>query len=113
MIKINIVENDKIVSLIELNGHANYASSGSDIVCSGVTTATYTTINLLDRLDKTYYQLEVKDPDGYLKLTINNDLVKVADQKTVKLIIDNLIDMYKMLEEDYPKNLKINYRRLP
>ena len=42
-------KNNDFVSF-EISGHANYAEYGSDIVCSGITTATFTTIGLLKKI---------------------------------------------------------------
>ena len=47
MTKIIVKYDKSLCSFIELSGHAGYARSGYDIVCSGITTATYTSINLI------------------------------------------------------------------
>ena len=35
-----------------ISGHANYDEYGKDIVCSSITTAVFTTLNLLDKIIK-------------------------------------------------------------
>ena len=38
-------KNDQFVSF-QIKGHANYSEYGTDIVCAGITTATFTTLGL-------------------------------------------------------------------
>lgn len=108
MINIKIKCVDSLYSYLEMSGHANYAESGYDIVCSGVTSATFTSINLIDKLDHNCYDLEVKDAQGFLHLDIKYDNVSDENKKMITLIMKNLIDMYEEIKSNYPKNLKIN-----
>ena len=52
MTKIIVKYDKSLCSFIELSGHAGYARSGYDIVCSGITTATFTSINLIEKINK-------------------------------------------------------------
>lgn len=86
-----------------IEGHAGYDEKGKDIVCSAITTAVFTSINLINLiLEKDEYQIIQDEAKG--KLVLN--LFKEND--FVKLIVHNLINVLEGISNDYPKNLKIN-----
>jgi len=88
------------VAVIEVSGHSNYASDGSDIVCASISTACIITANLIDKLDLRYNILDLVCEEGYFRLQIN------AKDKTTKGIFDNLVDTLEELETQYPKYIK-------
>jgi len=49
-----IFKSDELINEIELNGHSGYATKGSDIVCSAITTVTFSTINLLEKINQKF-----------------------------------------------------------
>ena len=98
MIKVNIVYKDKRINKIVVNGHANYDVSGKDIVCAAVSSTVITTVNNILSLKDT---IEYNESDGKLLI-----LVKIDDDNTDKLL-NNMINMLKELECNYPKNIKI------
>ena len=61
MIKAKFTKTDDHFTNLEISGHAEYAEYGKDIVCSAVTAAFSTTINLIDRigLDISYNKMMV------------------------------------------------------
>ena len=97
-----ILNNDKKPYAFRINGHAEYGNYGEDIVCSGITTATFTTLNLLDKLLKQEDYTLIQDEDTGL---IDFKLNKIDDLSL--LIIQNLLDILINIEEQYPQNLKI------
>ncbi len=107
MTQITFGYSDNLCSFVELNGHANYADKGHDIVCSGITTSVYTSINLIDKLEKDCYELNVNDEKGYLSFKIDYQKVKKENKLLLSLIMENMIDMLKEIQNDYPRNLKI------
>ena len=84
-----------------------YAKSGYDIVCSGITTATYTSINLIDKINSECFNLTVNDDAGYLHMSLDYQLLTKEEVELIQLIIRNLIDMYEEIKRNYPKYLKI------
>lgn len=84
---------------ITISGHAGFADYGKDIVCASVSSIIYTTVNGL--------------------LNIDNESIKFTDNKTItieilkndnvtNILINNMLDLLKELEEQYPKNIKIS-----
>ena len=107
MTKIIVKYDKSLCSFIELSGHAGYAKSGFDIVCSGITTATYTSINLIDKINSDCFKLDVKENAGYLHMSLDYQNLSNEQIDLIQLIIRNLIDMYEEIKRSYPKYLKI------
>ena len=84
---------------IKVDGHANFADYGRDIVCASVSSIIYTTINGILNINNK--SIEVIDDKSLIINIISNDDV------TMKLI-DNMITLLKELEKQYPKNIKIS-----
>ena len=88
-----------------ISGHAEYDEYGKDIVCSSITTAVFTTLNLLDKLlKKEDYSFFEDEADGVIDFTLN------TESKLASIVILNLLDILKNIEEQYPCNLKINIK---
>jgi uncharacterized protein YsxB (DUF464 family) len=97
-----ILNNEKKPYAFRISGHAEYGNYGEDIVCSGITTATFTTLNLLDKILKQEdYTLIQNEDTGLIDFKLNK-----TDDLSL-LIIQNLLDILINIEEQYPQNLKI------
>ncbi len=84
--------------LIKISGHANY-SDGNDIVCASVSSIMYTTVNAIMSFDKDAIIYED-----------NNDVVTIKNIKKDEItnkLIDNMINLFDNLKNDYPKNINI------
>ena len=96
MIKV-IKENNKIL----ISGHANHDDFGKDIVCASVSSIIYTTLNAIKCLkDNT---LDVKDNDVM-------EITYLAEDEITSKLINNMIELLKNLENDYPKNISVKER---
>lgn len=88
----------KTNNLITIVGHANSNVYGKDIVCVSVSSIIYTTINAIKRIDKNAIDV------------IDNDIMKIKllkDDEITNSLINNMIDLLRSLEKDYPKNIKV------
>ena len=83
---------------ISISGHALYDDYGKDIVCSAVSSIVITTINGITSIDES--SIKVNTSDG-----IEIDVLK--DDKVTLSLINNMMDLLKDLEGQYPKNIKI------
>lgn len=99
MLKVIIKKYDSKIKKINLLGHADYNSYGKDIVCSSASSIVITTVNALMMFDKTYITYEEKK-DNFIIVINKND-------KIVDTLIQSMINMFRELENDYPKNIKI------
>lgn len=96
MIKVKIDEkNDKIV----IQGHAMYDDFGKDIVCAGVSSIVITTVNAILSFNKNYISYEQNKDEFIILINTHNNIVDN--------LINNMINMLREIEEDYPKNINI------
>ena len=96
MIKVTLIKNDNVITNINIIGHAGYDVSGKDIVCAAVSSISITTINALLKYDKDSISYK-----SSLEITIHKH------DKVIDLLIDNMLDMLKELEQDYKKYIKV------
>ena len=94
MIKININKDE-----ITIKGHSGYANEGSDIVCASISSIAITTVNSLLRIDEDC--IEYQENDGYLNIKIKKH------NEIIDKLIENMIDLFKELENDYKKYIEI------
>ena len=95
MISVEIKKNQ-----ITVSGHADWAKSGFDIVCSSVSTAVIMTINqieIFELTDKIKYEVK----DGF------SEIIVIEEDDVINKILLNLTFTLKNLELDYPKYIKI------
>ncbi len=90
-----IKKQDKVI----FKGHAGFADFGKDIVCASASSIMYTTVNALKRFDSECIDLQINKEGAIVKILKNNSLSKT--------LIDNMMDLLKDLEGDYPDNIKI------
>ena len=95
------------LSSFEISGHSGYSNYGSDIVCSSITTAVFTTLNLLDKMFPEHYELVQDEKKGYIKCVINFDYQNGERSSFLAVIIQNLIDVLSNIEGEYPKHLQV------
>jgi len=99
MIHVKVVKKVNDICKIHLNGHAEFAEFGKDIVCAGVSSILTTTVNGILRLHPnaiTYNQNQDKF-----------SVIKKEKDKTTNVLLENMIDLLKELEQNYPKNIKV------
>lgn len=96
MIKVTLIKKDNVITNINIIGHAGYDVSGKDIVCAAVSSISITTINALLKYDKDSISYK-----NSLEITIHKH------DKVIDLLIDNMLDMLKELEQDYKKYIKV------
>ena len=99
MLKVRISKKNGDVDKINMIGHANYAEYGKDIVCASISSILTTTVNAILTFDKSYITYENKKDNFMIKVNKNNEIVDN--------LISNMLKMLKELENDYPKNIKI------
>lgn len=99
MTKVIVCENDGWIESLEIKGHAGSAEYGSDLVCAGISTLTFGTLNAL-------YELFEKDLDSKIEDGHINIWVKRHSEK-LQLCLNFALIEYQMLTEQYPDNIEI------
>ena len=99
MIKVKITKDQDIYKKVVITGHAKYDDYGKDIVCSAASSIVTTTINGILSLNKD--SLSYENGEKGLFVTIN------SSDKTTQTLVDNMINLLKELEENYPTNVNV------
>ena len=84
---------------ITLEGHANYASIGQDIVCAGVSTLVQTLIQSIEEL--TADEIEYDMSPGTVDIKYGN----LSEQ--AQLLVSSFFVGLRLIADEYPKNVAI------
>jgi Predicted ribosomal protein len=102
MITVTIVrsrDDDRIVSF-SIEGHANYAKRGKDIVCAGVSSVSVGTVNAIETLAGVQLPYSIKG--GWL----SSDIPASSDPETngrIQLLLESMIVMLETIARSYGK----------
>ena len=92
----------------QTSGHAGYAESGMDIICSAVSALTITAINSIDELTDSHYGLEENAEQGMIDYRLDAPVSAEAD-----LILRSMVVGLKGIEQQYGKKyLKVNTKEV-
>ena len=84
---------------ITVNGHANYAETGKDIVCAGVTALTQTLIRALEGLTKDEIEYEISP--GRADIHCGNL------SKEGELLVDSFFIGVCQIADEFPDHVRI------
>lgn len=117
MIKISIEKSKKhdLVSRVVIDGHANYAKHGEDIVCAAVSTLMFTLIASFDevlKLDSKKYTYDINDDNVNISLDIDASVLTEEERHDVRLLISMFLTGIRGAIEDYEKYAKITIREV-
>ena len=97
MICVTVVQTkDKQIRAFQVAGHAGYAESGQDIVCSAVSALTITTINSLEAFTSQSFDVDQDEEDGVITVNFLEDL-----EHDAALLMNSLILGLKSIENEY------------
>lgn len=101
MIKVKVVKDLENANYekITITGHAMYDDFGKDIVCSSVSSIVTTTVNGILALDLDSLNCNVKEGNVVID--------KINKSHTTKTLLDNMINLLKELENNYPDNIQV------
>jgi uncharacterized protein YsxB (DUF464 family) len=108
MIKATIYLNqdEKYVGF-DIEGHAGYAESGKDIICSAVSALSITTVNAIETFTEVNFNGDM-DPDGSIHFRITSNL----DEKTQLLLSTLALGLTDISNEYGEKYLKVHYKEV-
>ncbi len=100
MLTMKVTYKEENIDTITFLGHALYDDYGKDIVCAAASSILITTVNGIQSFDDQNLEvIEMKD----------KVVVKVQKQNEItKTLLENMLRLFRDLERDYPKNLKIS-----
>ena len=108
MIKVEIKREVENIKQVIVDGHADYAEHGSDIVCAGVSAVVFGLINAVDELDEDV-QFDISaSEDETDHLTYRS--LKSTDRE--QLLLNAMMVALKTIEENYSDYITIEVREV-
>lgn len=111
MIQVMIEQSpDERIHSFTVRGHANFDRYGSDIVCAGVSTVTFGTLNAVEVITGVVPDIEQDGEEGYLHWTVPDGLPhKTAEQ--IQLLLRGMLVSLQTIEESYGDYVKISFKQ--
>nr|WP_300002090.1 ribosomal-processing cysteine protease Prp [Tissierella sp.] len=113
MIKIKLFSDSAgNIKQYDIKGHANFAPFGEDIVCAAISVLSQTTLmGLVDVLQLKEKEIFYKiDDAGYLNVELKT-IKDEEDFKASQILLKTFKLGIESIRENYPDNVKIEYRR--
>lgn len=104
---INRTKSGKIHSFT-MNGHANFAEHGEDIVCAGASAVTLGIVNAIETLTGVAPEAD-QGESGYLKCDFPENLSEETDEK-VQLLLEAMVLSLQEIEKVAGKHIKITQK---
>ncbi|WP_019242759.1 MULTISPECIES: ribosomal-processing cysteine protease Prp [Bacillus] len=98
------------IASFTMNGHANFAKHGSDIVCAGASAVSFGTVNSIISLTDVEPIIDTNGDGGYLRCEIPADL-SADTQDKVQLLLEAMLVSLQTIQRDYGKYIKINLNK--
>ncbi|MBF0709994.1 MULTISPECIES: ribosomal-processing cysteine protease Prp [unclassified Gemella] len=108
MINVVVVKKEGEVKLISVDGHADFAEVGSDIVCAGVSAVVIGIINSIDILDDdVVFDVSVnEDEKGHITYR------SLETTESEQLLLNSMLISLQAIEENYSDFIKIKTREV-
>ncbi|WP_223068274.1 ribosomal-processing cysteine protease Prp [Paenibacillus caui] len=97
-------DEQRSVTGFKIEGHANFAKAGRDIVCAGVSAVTVGTVNAVEEL--TGIAMNARMKNGFLSADLPLSFPVEAKEKA-ELLLSSLVVMLRTIEKSYGKYIKI------
>jgi len=108
MIRVTVVrdsDNDRIAAYTLL-GHAEFAKPGKDIVCAGVSTVAFGTVNSIEELLGIELPCTTHEKEGRFEVLVPEpEDAQVRDR--LQLLLESMVVMLRSLEESYGRYISI------
>ncbi|MGX7112622.1 ribosomal-processing cysteine protease Prp [Gemella cuniculi] len=108
MIKVEIKKEVEKIKQITVDGHADFAEHGSDIVCAGVSAIVFGLINSVDELDdEVQFDISTnEDETGHLTYR------SLQSTSKEQLLLNAMLIALKTIEENYSNYITIEIREV-
>ncbi|MCM3717003.1 ribosomal-processing cysteine protease Prp [Fictibacillus phosphorivorans] len=107
MISVSIFRNsDQHILSFTMDGHADFAPHGQDLVCAAATAVSFGTINAIEKLCGYEPEVTTHEDGGFLKCNVPNNLDDSTYQRT-QLLLEGMIVSLASIEEGYSEYIKL------
>lgn len=110
MINITIIKSKQNIITIEATGHSGYGETGTDIVCSAVSTLTENLINSLIEIVKVEPNFVIDEEIPHLRVSLNENLDKNL-MKDCQILMRSTVLGLKNVANGYSKFIKIKEKQ--
>lgn len=108
MIIVRIDRNDKgEITSFTMDGHADFAPHGSDIVCAGATAVSFGTVNAIYELCNVKLTTEMKEEGGFLRCAVP-DGIDARTYENVQLLLEAMVVALRSIEAEYGDYIRIH-----
>lgn len=108
MIKVTVYKNPENEYIgLKTSGHAGFADSGEDIVCSAVSVLVINTINSIEAFTKDKFKVKAKDQEGLIEFKFQSTVSAESN-----LLMDSLVLGLQGIQEDYKKYIQIMFKEV-
>ncbi|AJD91648.1 ribosomal-processing cysteine protease Prp [Jeotgalibacillus malaysiensis] len=103
-----IIEKDPngLIRAFQMEGHADYAEHGKDLVCAGASAVSFGAVNAVLSLTETEPLIHQGDDGGYLRVEFPDE----ANSST-QLIMESMIVSLQTIEQEYGQYIKITFKQ--
>jgi uncharacterized protein YsxB (DUF464 family) len=91
-----------------MEGHADFARRGEDIVCAGASAVSIGTINAIEALTGVVPEIE-QGESGFLRCTFPESIAADVQEK-VQLLLEAMVVSLQTIERDYGRHIKITFK---
>ncbi len=95
------------ISSFEMDGHADFAEHGKDLVCAGASAVSFGAVNAIAELTSTTPKIEQGANGGYLRVSFP-ETERDAD---VQLIVQAMIVSLQTIELDYGQYIQLHFTK--
>lgn len=107
MISVQIERNEQgHIKSFTMDGHADYAPHGSDIVCAGATAVSFGTVNAIYKLCNVELNVKTQEDGGFLRCIVPDGLDSSTYEK-VQLLLEAMVVALQSIEEEYGDHIRI------
>lgn len=108
MIRVNISKHPSgKISSFTMEGHAEFAEHGKDLVCAAATAVSFGALNAILSLTEADLQIDQGEEGGFLRCVVPGNLSE-NEQEKVQLLLESMIVSLQTIERDYGEYIKIN-----
>jgi uncharacterized protein len=107
MVRVSIFRNhDHDILSFTMEGHADFAPNGQDLVCAAASAVSFGTINAIEKLCGYEPEVTTHQDGGFLKFKVPDGVKASSFQKT-QWLLEGMIVSLSTIEEGYSDYIKL------
>ncbi len=110
MIQVTIDYANDTIGQFTVEGHADSAPYGQDLVCAAVTSVTAGTVNAIEKMTNTVPDVKLGEEGGFLQYFVPKNADETA-MKTIQLLLEAMIISLETIAEENNQYIKMIYKK--